>query len=234
MARPSAAPGRVDGALRATTAGTVLVVTLIAFEAIAVATALPTAVRALDGLAYYGWPFLAFLIANVLGMVLGGELSDRYGPTKPLVGGLLVFAGGLVVSGAAFGMVLFVAGRAVQGLGAGLVIVALYVVIGEAYAEDARPRVFGFVSAAWVLPALIGPVVAGWLAEHLSWRWVFLGIPPLVGLGLLLIVPGLRRLPPKPPVGRQRRTRWPYALLAGGGLATLLYAGQRHDLPAVG
>ncbi len=230
----SGTPPPPDRALRATTVGTVLVVTLIAFEAISVATALPSVVKALDGLAYYGWPFIAFLVTSVLGMVLGGELSDRDGPTKPLVGGLLVFAGGLVVSGAAFGMVQFVAGRAVQGLGAGVVIVALYVVIGEAYSEDQRPRLFGMLSGAWVLPSLLGPLVAGTLTEHLTWRWVFLGIVPLVGLGLLLILPGLRRLPPRQPVGRQRRTRWPYALLAGAGISTLLYAGQRHDLLALG
>src|SRR5207244_1305588 len=70
-----AAPTRVlDRRLRATTIGLVSIVTLIAFEAMAVATALPTAVRDLDGLAYYGWSFTAFLIANIVGMVAAGEL----------------------------------------------------------------------------------------------------------------------------------------------------------------
>jgi len=53
-------------------------------------------------------------------------------------------------------------------------VVALYVVIGRAYPDALRPRVFSWVSAAWVLPSLIGPPIAGWLTSTWSWRWVFL------------------------------------------------------------
>jgi MFS family permease len=55
-----------------------------------------------------------------------------------------------------------------------LIVVALYVVIGRAYPDSLRPKVFSWVSAAWVLPSLIGPPISGWLASTWSWRWVFL------------------------------------------------------------
>ena len=71
-------------------------------------------------------------------------------------------------------------GRAVQGLGGGLVIVALYVVVGRAYPERLRPAIMAAFAACWVVPSVVGPLAAGTVTEHLGWRWVFLGIPVLV------------------------------------------------------
>ncbi|HSV66322.1 MAG TPA: MFS transporter [Mycobacteriales bacterium] len=232
MTAPTTAPaGSVAGSLlapayRATTAGLVLVVTLVAFEAMAVATAMPTAVRELRGLAYYSWPFTAFLVSSVIAMVLAGERSDRGGPRSVILTGLAVFAAGLLIAGTAHGMAVFVAGRAVQGLGAGSLVVAIYVVIAEIFSDAMRPRVFAVVSAAWVLPALVGPVIAGLLTEHLTWRLVFLGLVPLVAVGLVLVHPALRRLPGHDPEGTLGRRRLvPYAVLVAAGLAALQYAG---------
>jgi MFS family permease len=230
------AAGLLGRRLRATTVGLLTVITLVAFEAMAVATALPTAVRALHGLAYYGWAFTAFLIANVVGMVAAGELADRYGAARPLVAGLTAFGAGLVVAGLAPTMGVFVLGRAVQGFGAGLQIVAVYVVIGAVYCDALRPRVFAALSAAWVLPALVGPVLSGAAAQHLSWRLVFLGLVPMLAAGGALLVPGLRRLParaagPADAVGPARARagswRWAAALAAAVGLAAVQAAGQR-------
>lgn len=223
--RPAAAPSVLSGRYRSPTIGMLLAVTLVAFEAIAVATAMPRAVASLHGLAYYGWPFTAFLVANVVGIVAGGEASDREGPRRPLLGGLAVFTAGLFVAGLAPDMWLFVTGRAVQGLGGGLIVVALYVVVGEVYEERLRPRIFAVISAAWVLPSLIGPVVSGALTQHASWRLVFLIIPPFAVLGLALIYPTTRRLPVHPP-SSARLTRWRLAVLAAVGVAAMQYAGQ--------
>lgn len=77
-----------------------------------------------------------------------------------------------------------------------------------------------------MLPALVGPVVAGLVTEHLSWRLVFLALIPLVGGGLLLLRPALSGLPGRRP-DVARSTRWPAALSAAIGLAAVQYAGQR-------
>lgn len=213
---------------RATTAGILIVITLIAFEAMAVATAMPTAVKALHGLASYGWAFTGFLITNVVGIVTGGEFSDRDGPRRPVLAGLSVFTCGLFIAGLAPDMVIFVAGRAVQGFGSGLIIVAIYVVIADAYDESLRPKMFAALSAAWVLPSLVGPVISGALAQHVTWRAVFLMIPPFVLLGLTLILPAMRRLPSREhrEQSRDRIGRWRLALVAAFGVASLQYAGQ--------
>jgi MFS family permease len=226
--------GVFDRAHRFTTAGLLMLVTFVAFESMAVATAMPTAVRELDGLAWYGWPFSAFLVASVVGMVLGGDMGDRRGSRTALLVGVGLFAGGLLAAGLAGDMALFVAARALQGIGGGIISVSLYVVAGQAYESALRPRLFGAFSAAWVVPALVGPLIAGLVTAHATWRLVFLGLLPLIAVGLALVLPAVRRLSvPEGTAVPAARRRW-WALLAGIGIGALQYAGQRRDAVAVG
>ncbi len=229
----SAEPSIWDAAHRRTTIGLLTLVTLIAFEAMAVGTAMPSAVDELDGVAWYAWPFSAFLVTSVVGMVVGGDVGDRRSPRPGVLAGVLVFATGLLIAGIAQNMAVLILGRAVQGLGAGVVIVLLYVIAGQGYSSQLRPRLFGAFAAGWVLPALIGPLAAGLVTTHVGWRGVFLGLLPLVGAGLALL---LSAGPDEPPAGQPaaRRSNAPFALLAGAGIAGLQYAAQRLDLAAVG
>src|SRR3954454_10361619 len=144
--------------------GVVGVVVSVAFEAIAVATAMPVAARELDGLRSYGLAFSIFLTTSLLGMVAAGEISDRRGPVVPFVAASGIFALGLAIAGTAPTMWVLVVARGVQGLGAGLNIVSLYVVVARAFPEALRPRVFSAMSSGWIVPALIGPPIAGFLA----------------------------------------------------------------------
>jgi MFS family permease len=222
-------------ALRATSTGLLILVTLIAFEAMAVSAALPTAARAVHGLGAFGWAFTGFLVANVVGMVASGLLTDSRGPRLPLVAGLACFLGGLVLSGTATTMFQLVAGRVVQGLGSGLIITAVYVVVGQAYPERLRPALFGATASAWVVPSLVGPAVSGLLAQHASWRWVFLGLVPFTLVGGLLMVPVLRSLHPTGEASRLAQpSRLVRALGVAGGVAALEQAGQHPSLPSAG
>lgn len=192
------ASSRPDSALwdprrRAFTAGLILVITLVAFEAMGLGTALPTIVAEFHAAQWYSWPFTVFLAASAVGTVIGGRLSDTRGPAVPLLVALPSFAVGLVVAAIAPGMAVLLLGRVVQGLSGGVLIVSLYVMIARVYPERHRPAAFGALSAAWVVPALVGPLIAGLLTEHASWRWVFGGLAPLVCLGAALLVPTLRR-----------------------------------------
>jgi MFS family permease len=228
------APSIFDPALRATSFGLLILVTLIAFEAMAVSAALPTAARAVHGLGSIGWAFTGFLVANVVGMVASAQLSDGRGPRLPLTAGLLCFLGGLVLSGTATTMAQFVAGRLVQGFGSGLIITAIYVVIGQVFPERLRPSVFAATSSAWVVPALVGPAVAGALAQHASWRWVFLGLLPFGLVGGVLMVPVLRALhAPGRRGALARPRRLLCALAVAAGIAALEQAGQHPSAAAV-
>lgn len=223
--------GMFSGPLRVATVGIVGLVSLIAFETMAVATALPTAVAELRGLAWYGWSFTALLVTSVVGMVAAGELADRVGARWPLLVGVGTFLTGLVTAGIAPAMAVFVLGRALQGVGVGLLAVVLYVLVGEAYPEHLRPRVFGAVSAAWVLPALVGPVVAGALAEGVGWRWVFLGLVPLVLAGGGMLVPTARQLRRPATAAPARPGRWVAAVLVAVGVAAVQWAAQQLSWP---
>lgn len=225
-------------AYRSTSSGIVLLMTLLAFEAMAVAAALPTATRDLHALGAIGWAFTGFLAVSLVGMVVAGQICDRRGPRRPMVAGLVAFMGGLALSGAASSIEQFVAGRCVQGLGAGLLITAIYVVLGEAYPARLRPRVFAALSSAWVAPSLIGPIVSGTLAQDASWRWVFLGLLPFAFLGAALMIPVLRRLPDRPRPGRSQTglsdAQSALRVLAlAGGIAALEAAGQHPQATAV-
>ncbi|MFI5680496.1 MFS transporter [Streptomyces cellulosae] len=180
-------------AYRALSVGIVSVVLLIAFEATAVGTAMPVAARELDGVALYAFAFSGYFTTSLFGMVLAGQWSDRRGPLGALTTGIGCFAAGLVLAGTAGAMWLFIVGRAVQGLGGGLVIVALYVVVGRAYPERLRPAIMAAFAASWVVPSIVGPLASGAVTEHLGWRWVFLGIPALVVFPLALALPQIRR-----------------------------------------
>ncbi|MBP2476902.1 MFS family permease [Crossiella equi] len=221
---------------RATTTGLLLLVTLAAFEAMGLGTALPTIIRELDGAALYSWPFTAFLAASIIGNVFAGRVSDRVGPVPGLLAGPALFFLGLLVAGTADSMVQLLVGRALQGLGAGTQIVALYVLVAIVYPERDRPAVFGALAAAWVLPSLVGPTVAGLLAQYLSWRLVFLGLAPLVLLGLLLLVPTVRSTRARGSTGQDSAPRrWlPLAAFAAGiGLPALTWASQHPSVSSV-
>src|SRR5690242_5926954 len=131
---PDLPAGIEDGVLsrtyRSLSVGIVTVVLLIAFEATAVGTAMPVAARELDGVSLYAFAFSGYFTTSLFGMVLAGQWSDRRGPLGALTTGIGAFAAGLVVAGTAGAMWVFIVGRAVQGFGGGLVIVALYVVVG--------------------------------------------------------------------------------------------------------
>jgi MFS family permease len=208
--------------------GIVAVILLIAFEAMAVATAMPRAVAELHGLAFYAWAFSGYVVASLFAMVVAGEVCDARGPRLPLLSGVALFTVGLVVAGTAVDMGVFVLGRALQGLGGGAVIVAIYVVVARAYDEHVRPRVFAVMSSAWVLPSIIGPAVAGFVADRFSWRWVFLGVPIFVVPAVLVMWRALPALEGGQPTSRAGRKR--AALFVAAGVACLQYAGQRLDL----
>jgi MFS family permease len=193
--RPQSAEGLFSPRHLAVSVGIVASILLTAFEAMAVSTAMPIAVADLHGLPYYSLGFSAYLTLSLLGMVLSGQQADARGPRLPFLRGIGLFGVGLVASGTATTMAQFVAGRAIQGMGGGLIIVALYVLIGRAYPERLHGKAFSVVATCWVLPAIVGPFVAGVLAEQVSWRWVFLGVAALTALPVGLLLKPLRELP---------------------------------------
>jgi MFS family permease len=185
------APGR-----RLLTTGLVLTITFVGFESLAVATVLPDVRRDLGGVALYGWVFSAFMLGSLIGIVVAGSRADAAGPARPFVLALTLFCIGLAGGGLAPSMIVLVAARFVQGFGGGAIAPIAYLAIGRAYPPTVQPRMFAILSSAWVLPGLIGPAIAGTIADHASWRFVFLGLLPLVVPAGLVTIGPLVRIPP--------------------------------------
>jgi len=215
-------------ARRQLTVGLVLTITLVAFEALAISTVMPIVKDELGGLDLYGWVFSGFFLGNLLGIVVAGTLIDRGGLSRPFALGIGLFSVGLLIGGLTPSMEVLVAARVIQGFGAGAIPAVAYVSIGRALPERLRPRMFATLSTAWVTPGVIGPSIAGVVAEQLHWRLVFLGLLPLIAVAAALTYPAIRSVAPAPEAaeGERRaaadaRRRLPLAsvLVLGAGMA---------------
>ena len=194
---PARAPGPLSATYRGATFGIVAVVTLVAFEAIAVATAMPVAaarprrraavrarllaVRHRDAARRRAWP-----AAGATPPARGSRRRSGSCCSAPARSG----------AGSPAAIRCCWPGGSRAGLGGGLLVVALFVIMAAIYPSELQPRVFAMISAAWVLPAVIGPALAGWLAAALSWRAVFLLVVPLALLPAMALLPRLRRTGP--------------------------------------
>ena len=174
------------------TLGAVALIFLAAIEALAVTTVMPVVSEALDGQSLYAVAFAGTLATSVIGMVAAGAWSDARGPRGALYVAVTLFVVGLLISGLATTMHQFLVGRLVQGLGTGGQTVALYVVVARLYPAHLHGRIFAAFAAAWVVPSMIGPFLAGAVAEYLDWRWAFLGVAVLTAAAFLMIAVRLR------------------------------------------
>ncbi len=216
------APGQ-----RMLTSGLVLIVTLVAFESLAISTVMPLVEEDLGDLWLYGWVFSAFFLGNLVGIVVAGTAADRMRPAVPFAAGLVLFVAGLVIGGLAPSMIVLVGGRALQGLGAGAMPAVSYVCIGRGYAPAQRPNMFALISSAWVIPSVAGPALAGVIGSAAGWRWVFLGLLPLsVVIGGLAIA-GIRSMPP--PATRGTESNLGRAVLVAAGAALVLAGLGNHN-----
>ena len=184
--------GTRAGGRVALTVGLLLTVALGAFEGLAAGTVLPAVHAELGDLRHYGLVFSAFLLTNLVGVVLAGRWVDRSGPGRPFVAGAATFAAGLIGAAAAPSMLVLALARGVQGLGAGIVAALAYYLVQRCYPEERRPRMLALLSTAWMVAGLSGPALAGWLATTVGWRWVFLGLVPALPLSVLLCATALR------------------------------------------
>ena len=194
---PSAAPtraGPLSKPYRWLSIGMFSIIFLAAFEAMAVTTIMPLVARDLDGEALFALAFAVPLAAGIIGMVIAGNWTDRSGPLPSLITSAVLFVIGLVIAGTAVNMDVFIVGRFVHGLSGAAVIVPLYVIVGRVYPEHLRARVFAGFAAAWVIPSIIGPALAGVVAEALSWHWVFLGVIGLLLPAAAMMLPPILRV----------------------------------------
>jgi len=165
------------------------------------------------------WVVEAYALLLSALLLVGGALGDRLGRRRVYAGGIVPFAAASVACGIASGIRQLVAARAIQGVGAALLVPGSLAIISASFPERERGRAIGTWSGFSAITTASGPVLGGWLIEHLSWRWAFfVNVPVAVGvLGLLLW-----RVPESRDEGAGR-IDWAGATLVTLGLGGVVY-----------
>lgn len=162
-----------------------------------VATALPAISAQLGEVERVSWIVVAYLVAGTIAAPVYGRLGDALGRKRMLFVALSVSMAGSLLCAASTSMLMIVAARIVQGLGGGGLMTMAQSLIGEAIPARERGRYQGYLAATFVCSSTIGPVVGGYITQHVGWQAVF-GVTVIAGcLALALAC----RLPTRSGVG---------------------------------
>ena len=175
--------------------GVMLAMLLGSLDQTIVATALPTIVGDLGGLNHLSWVVTAYLLAATAGTPLWGKVGDLYGRKLLFQIAIAVFLAGSALSGLSQNMGELIAFRTFQGLGAGGLFALAWAIIGDIIPPRERGRYQGYLGAVFAVASVAGPLLGGFFAEQLSWRWVFYVNLPVGALALFAVSVSMPRSP---------------------------------------
>ncbi|MFG2821528.1 MFS transporter [Kitasatospora sp. NPDC048365] len=156
---------------------------------VGVSTSLPVIQRAFDASTVeLQWVTDAFILPTAALLLTCGVLGERYGRKKVYLAGLGLFCAGSLLCLAATNVVLVCVGQALAGVGAAALLPSTLALISHVCPDHGRrARAIALWTASLGLGLTLGPIINGLIAEHLSWRWIFL---PAVAIGLVVLVAG--------------------------------------------
>ena len=160
---------------------------LAALDQTIVATALPTMVAELRGFQHLSWVVTAYLLTSTVTVPLYGKLSDLYGRRALFLFAVGVFLVGSALAGMAQDMTQLIVFRGIQGVGAGGILAMSLIVVGDLFSPRERGRYQGFTGAVFGASSVIGPLLGGFLSDHVSWRWIFYINLPIGAVALIVI-----------------------------------------------
>jgi EmrB/QacA subfamily drug resistance transporter len=174
--------------------GLLLAMFLGAIDLTIMAPALPAIAQDLGGLNRIPIVVTGYLLAATVVMPIYGKLGDRFGRKPVILVAITLFVSGATLCAFASSMGQLAVFRALQGLGGGGLSLGAQAIIGEIISPRERGRYLGYIGAAYVVAAVGGPLLGGFLIDHIGWRGIFgiyipLGILAAVLLGLTLRLP---------------------------------------------
>ena len=153
-------------------------------------------------------------------LLMGGSLGDYYGRRRIFIAGVAIFSLASAWCGFAINVRELIFARAMQGAGGALLVPGSLAIISASFRDQDRGRAIGTWSGFTAITAAIGPVLGGWLIEHVSWRAVFFINLPLAAAVLII---SLWRVPESRDENQKARLDWLGATLATIGLGLLIY-----------
>jgi EmrB/QacA subfamily drug resistance transporter len=166
------------------------------------------------------WVVEAYSLTLSAFLLMGGALGDRYGRRGIFVVGVALFAFASAWCGASANIHQLILARAIQGSGAALLVPGSLAIISASFRDEDRGRAIGTWSGFTAITAAIGPVIGGWLIEHVSWRAVFFINLPIAVMVLLI---SFYRVPESRDEKDNEPLDWFGALIATLGLGSLVY-----------
>lgn len=154
--------------------GISLVIMLIALDQTVVGTALPRMVSELQGFNLYPWVAASYLLTNATMIPVTGRLGDLYGRKPFMLFAILIFTIASILCGLSTSMLFLVIARGLQGLGGGMLVGCAFASVADLFPNlNDRVRWQVMLSSAFGIASALGPVLGGWMTEHLGWRSVF-------------------------------------------------------------
>src|SRR5215217_1285456 len=157
-----------------------------------VSTALPSIVTELGGLEHLTWVVIAYLLSSTVVAPIYGKLGDLYGRKIVLQAAIVIFLIGAVLSALATSMTFLIFARTIQGLGGGGLMVVAMTVVADIIPPRQRGKIQGLFGAVFGVATVVGPLLGGFIVEHISWQWIFLINLPLGVLALVVIAAALK------------------------------------------
>lgn len=161
----------------------------------------------------------ALLLAALL--LTGGSLGDRFGRRRVFLIGTALFALASLGCALASNVLQLVVARGIQGIGGALLVPGSLAILAASFGEGDRGRAIGTWSGFGAFAGAVGPVLGGWLIDHLSWRWAFLINVPLA---CAVVAISLWRVPESRGEDVGAPLDWPGVVLATVGLGGVVYA----------
>src|SRR2546422_6697653 len=219
LSRPATAPCPKSSA-RWVLVATILASSMAFIDGTVVNVALPALQANLNAtIVDVQWVIEAYSLLLAALLLVGGSLGDHYGRRRVFLAGVALFAVASAWCGLAANIGQLIVARAAQGLGAALLVPGSLAIISSSFPESERGRAIGTWSGFSAITTAIGPVIGGWLIQHVSWRAAFFINVPLAAIVVAL---SLKFMDESKDPSRSRQIDWIGALLAVLGLGGIV------------